>query len=171
MKRKKFLQTACPLIGLGIVDLGLLAACTKEGAQESPPVEVIPVEEQEYLDIKAQLGAENALEIDGNLYLNLSHSNYTELDTIEGFVNDLNERVLLVRSNETTVLAFDNCCPHRGTRNQWTYSNSSFQCNNHGNSFGIEENDTAFCNSNREDGNLLQYSTSLYKDLLKISFD
>lgn len=155
-----------------MVDISLLVACSKEEPSETtPPPQVIPVEEQEYLDIVAQIGAENGIEIDDLLYLNLSHSSYDALASIEGFVNDLNERMLLVRASETSVLAFDNCCPHQGTRNQWSYANSFFRCNNHGNSFGIGSSNVVSCSSNSSDGNLLQYSTSLYKDLLKISFD
>ncbi len=171
MKRHEFLKTACPLVGLGMVDVSLLLSCAKEEAPEEPQEEVIPVEEQEYLDIKAQMGTANVIEIEGSLYFNLSHSNYTALATPEGFVNELDERMLLLRIDETRVVAFDNCCPHRGTRNQWSYANNKFECNNHGSNFGIGNNNTAFCNSNSNGGNLLQYNTALYRDLLKVSFD
>lgn len=169
MNRKKFLQTACPLIGLGAVDLSFIVSCTKENPTEPVP-EAIPVEEQEYLTIMEQIGTQSGIEIDDSLYLNLSHSKYEPLENVDAFINDLEERLLLLRKAVDTVLAFDNCCPHRGTRNQWTYNNNRFKCNNHGNSFGTSTGSTAFCNSNSNGGNLLQYGTALYKDLLKITF-
>jgi nitrite reductase/ring-hydroxylating ferredoxin subunit len=86
------------------------------------------------------------------------------------FVNDLDNGVLLLRQSETSVLAFDNCCPHLGSKNQWSFQNNKFKCANHGNSFGIESNQTVYCSSNSQFGNLRSFNSALYKDLLTVDF-
>ena len=153
-------------------DFGLLVSCAKEETlEEEPQPEIIVREEQDYPIIKAQMGTANVIEIDGSLYFDLSHSDYTALQVLVSFVNELNERILLLRINETDVVAFDNCRPHRGTRSRWSYSNNKFEYNNHENIFGIRNSNTAFCNFNNNGGSLFQYNTAPYYDLLKVSFD
>ena len=96
-------------------DFGLLVSCAKEETlEEEPQPELIVREEQDYPIIKAQMNTANVIEIDGSLYFDLSHSDYTALKVLVSFVNELNDRILLLRINETDVVAFDNCRPHRG---------------------------------------------------------
>jgi nitrite reductase/ring-hydroxylating ferredoxin subunit len=127
-------------------------------------------EESRYHEVK-ELSQPNGYYYENKLlYIDLSNENYGSLEEISAFVNDLENGLLLLRKNTDTIMAFDNCCPHLGTRNQWAYSNNRFRCNNHGNSFGIGEGFTSFCSSNSTSGNLKQFPVKIYKDIILIDF-
>ncbi|MGB3992092.1 MAG: Rieske 2Fe-2S domain-containing protein, partial [Flavobacteriaceae bacterium] len=104
------------------------------------------------------------------LHIHLSHERYKNLEQNESFVNDMENGLLLLRKTEDALLAFDNCCPHLGSRNQWTFSNNKFRCNNHGNTFGTSEGFTSYCSSNSRSGNLRQFPVVVFKDLATVDF-
>ncbi|WP_164969652.1 Rieske 2Fe-2S domain-containing protein [Aquirufa rosea] len=138
--------------------------------QDSITEEPISKEESEYLTRLKDIGTKGYLQEQANVYINMKHDTYYPLSTVNNFVNDQINGILILRKDASTILAFDNCCPHLGSRDQWSYKSSKFTCANHGNSFGINTGQIANCNSNTNFGNLKAYKTTLYKDLLTINF-
>ena len=169
MKRKKFIGNLCPALLLSMLSVPILYSCSKEDNEKTE--EELSEEEAEYLALKEKV-AENGFYTAGKkLHIDLTHLTYKPLGVIENFVNDLENGLLLLRKDEENYMAFDNCCPHLGSRNLWTYNNNKFRCNNHGNSFGIASGYTSYCSSNSNSGNLKQYPLSVYKDLLTVNFN
>ena len=167
MKRQKFIGSICPLLLASMMASPVLLSCSKE---EVPP-EPLSEEEENYLKFKELIGAQGSYTEGKKLYIDLSHQRYEAVKLVGDFVNDLDNGLLILRKDEENYLAFDNCCPHLGSRNLWTFSNNKFRCSNHGNSFGIGGGFTAFCSSNNRSGNLKQYGIALYKDLLTVDFN
>jgi nitrite reductase/ring-hydroxylating ferredoxin subunit len=167
MKRREFTSKACPALVLSIIGSALLESCYNVKDESSA---LIPQEEKEYLDRMKTIGPSGFLLVQNKAYFNIKNSAYSKLLTPVNFVNDLDNGVLLLRQSETSVLAFDNCCPHLGSKNQWSFQNNKFKCANHGNSFGIESNQTVYCSSNSQFGNLRSFNSALYKDLLTVDF-
>jgi nitrite reductase/ring-hydroxylating ferredoxin subunit len=167
MKRREFTRRTCPALVLSIIGSTLLDSC--DNAKEEAAV-IVPQEEKDYLDRMKSIGTAGFLLVQNKVYFNLKHATYSKLLTATNFVNDLENGVLLLRQSDTSLLAFDNCCPHLGSKNQWTFQSNKFKCANHGNSFGIESGQTAYCSSNSTYGNLRSFKTLLYKDLLTVDF-
>ncbi len=162
MKREEFLKSICPALGLSMLAAqATLLSCSK--AEEEPVVST--PQDTPYDALISKTGTKGYFEEGKNVYINLQHPSYTSLKTIGKFVNDETNGILLVRDSETTIMAFDNCCPHQGTRNRWSFANNRFTCGNHGYSFGTESGQIASCNSNAQFGNLKAYVTTLTKDL------
>ena len=78
-----------------------------------------------------------------------------------------NNKVLKISNTE--FRAFDNCCPHNGSQNSWSYSNNEFTCGTHGNSFNIDGSDVKDCNSGATSGGLKKYDASLSGDTLTVT--
>ena len=76
---------------------------------------------------------------------------------------------MLLKISNSEYRAFDNCCPHSGSKNAWSYSNEEFVCATHGNSFGINGNNIVNCGEAATSGDLKTYSTSLSGDSLTIT--
>ena len=167
MKRREFTRKTCPALVLSIIGSTLLESC--DNAKEESAV-IVPQEEKDYLDRMKTIGTTGFLQVQNKVYFNLKHASYSKLLTSVNFVNDLDNGVLLLRQNATSLLAFDNCCPHLGSKNQWSFQSNKFKCANHGNSYGIESAQTANCGSNSQFGNLRSFKTLLYKDLLTVDF-
>ena len=171
MKRKEFFGKTCPAVLLTVLASSeFLSACKNSVAEEMTPQVVIPQEEKDYLARKKAIGTKGYLQEQSTVYVDLAHASYSQLLSIGNYVNDQVNGVLLLRKDETTILALDNCCPHLGSRDRWSYGANKFTCANHGNSYGIGTGQVANCNSNSVFGNLKAYKTALYKDLLTISF-
>jgi nitrite reductase/ring-hydroxylating ferredoxin subunit len=167
MKRREFTLKTCPALVLSIVGAAISKSCSN--AKEEAKI-IIPQEEKDYLDRKKLIGTAGFLLDQNKVYFDLKHASYSKLLTAINFVNDIDNGVLLLRKSDTSLLAFDNCCPHLGTKNQWSFQNNKFRCANHGNSFGIESGQTSRCSSNIQFGNLRSFKSSLYKDLLVVDF-
>jgi len=167
MKRREFAKRACPALVLSIIGIALLESC--DNAKEESAV-IVPQEEKDYLDRMKTIGTSGFLQVQNKVYFNLKHASYSKLLTSVNFVNDLDNGVLLLRQNATSLSAFDNCCPHLGSKNQWSFQSNKFKCANHGNSYGIESAQTSNCSSNSQFGNLRSFKTLLYKDLLTVDF-
>jgi nitrite reductase/ring-hydroxylating ferredoxin subunit len=167
MKRREFTRKTCPALVLSIFGSTLLNSC--DHAKEETAV-IVPQEEKDYLDRMKTIGTTGFLLVQNKVYFNLKHATYSKLLTATNFVNDLENGMLLLRQSDTSLLAFDNCCPHLGTKNQWSFQSNKFRCANHGNSFGIDSGQTANCSSNSQYGNLRSFKTVLYKDLLTVDF-
>ena len=166
MKRQKFIGSICPILLASMMASPILVSCSKE----EEPIVLLSEEEEAYLNIIASLNEDGYLTEGKKLHIHLSHQRYKNLDQNESFVNDMDNGLLLLRKTENTLLAFDNCCPHLGSRNQWTFSNNKFRCNNHGNIFETSEGFTSYCSSNSRSGNLRQFPITVFKDLATVNF-
>ena len=167
MKRREFTLKTCPALVLSIVGAAMSESCS---SSKNEATVVIPQEEKDYLDRLKLIGTAGFMIDQNKGYFHLKHASYSKLLTAINFVNDLEIGVLLLRKSDTILVAFDNCCPHLGTKNQWSFQNNKFRCANHGNNFGIESGQTSRCSSNSQFGNLRSFKTSLYKDLLLVDF-
>jgi nitrite reductase/ring-hydroxylating ferredoxin subunit len=167
MNRADFLKRTCPKIGLSVfLAIGTLESCSKSEQEPSPAP--IPTSDSQY---EALLNKTliNGYYLEGKqLLVNIQKGTYTNLKTVGNYVNDETNGLLMVRKSETTIVVFDNCCPHQGTKNRWSFSNNRFTCANHGYAFGIDTGQVAPCNSNSQFGNLKSFAASLTKDLLTI---
>jgi nitrite reductase/ring-hydroxylating ferredoxin subunit len=172
MKRALFIKKVLVFLGITSSSTLLLSSCEAEEREEEMPLEEeFSEEEQAYLDLKEKTKEDGFL-LDGKLlYIDITNDLYTKLQNTGEFINDSDNYVLLLRKTDETILAFSNCCPHLGTSNRWSYSNGSFRCANHGNSFGTGTGFVANCSSNSTSGNLKQYTTLLDQDILTVDFD
>ena len=169
MRRALFIKKVLVFLGITSSLTLLLSSC--EAEEEMPLEEELPEEEQAYLDLKEKTKEDGFL-LDGKLlYVDITNDLYSKLQNTGEFVNDTDHYVLLLRKTDESILAFSNCCPHLGTSNRWSYSNGSFRCANHGNSFGTGTDFVANCSSNSTSGNLKQYTTLLNQDILTVDFD
>jgi len=158
MKRKDFNNTFCKVFVLSSLSLPALAvSCDKsEDVIETPP------------NIDPELSEYGVKKSGNNLLIYMDHPSFQDLKSPGGYVNNLDHGVLILRKNQETVIALNNCCPHQGTRNRWRLVGDKFLCNNHGNSFGISEGNIAECNSNRTSGNLKQYPASFEDSIITV---
>ena len=172
MKRALFIKKVLVFLGITSSSTLLVSSCEAEEREEEIPVEEeLSEEEQAYLDLKEKTKEDGFL-LDGKLlYIDITNDLYSKLQNTGEFINDTDHYVLLLRKTDETILAFSNCCPHLGTSNRWSYSNGSFRCANHGNSFGTGTGFVANCSSNSTSGNLKQYTTLLNQDILTVDFD
>lgn len=165
MKREEFLKSICPSLALSMLAAqAALVSCAK--AEEEPTVS--SPGDTPYDALISKTGAKGYFEEGKNVYINVKHPSYANLQSIGKFVNDETNGMLLVRDSETTIMAFDNCCPHQGVRNRWSFANNRFTCGNHGHTFGTQSGQTAICNSNAQFGNLKSYVVSLNKELVTV---
>ena len=148
--RRDFIKKTCPTIAFAFFGLSFLEACSSE---EMPNV------------VTTTPTTNN-----GDILLDLNDSSYAELKSIGGFINLTASGLLILKISETVYGAYDNCCPHQGSTNSWTYDtqNQKFKCGSHSNQFGIENNTIVSCNSGNESGNLKSYTTSLSGSILTI---
>jgi len=172
MKRALFIKKVLVFLGITSSSTLLVSSCEAEEREEEMPLEEeLSEEEQAYLELKEKTKEDGFL-LDGKLlYIDITNDLYSKLQNTGEFINDTDHYVLLLRKTDETILAFSNCCPHLGTSNRWSYSNGSFRCANHGNSFGTGTGFVANCSSNSTSGNLKQYNTLLNKDILTVDFD
>lgn len=167
MNRSAFFRKLSELLGISIAVPMLLETCDNE----MTPAEPLSEAEIFYNQLKDQT-AESGFFLDGKqLYVDITHKNYASLLEVGSFVNDVDNYVLLLRKTEGQFSAFNNCCPHLGTSNKWSYSNGKFTCGNHGNSYGTGTGPVANCSSNRSSGNLKSYITEINQDILTVNFD
>ena len=133
MRRALFIKKVLVFLGITSSLTLLLSSC--EAEEEMPLEEELSEEEQAYLDLKEKTKEDGFL-LDGKLlYVDITNDLYSKLQNTGEFVNDTDHYVLLLRKTDESILAFSNCCHHLGTSNRWSYSNGSFRCANHGNSF------------------------------------
>ena len=85
------------------------------------------------------------------------------------YINLTANQLLILKISDNEYRAFDNCCPHSGVRNKWSYGDSKFTCGEHGNSFSTDGNDVKACGSGSTSGGLKRYTASLNGDVLTIT--
>jgi nitrite reductase/ring-hydroxylating ferredoxin subunit len=172
MKRVLFIKKVFVFLGITSTSPLFLSSCEVDVSEEETALEEeLSEEEQAYLNLK-EITKENGFFLEGKLlYIDITNDLYSKLQNTGEFINDSDHYVLLLRKTDETVLAYSNCCPHLGTSNRWSYSNESFRCTNHGNSYGTGSGFIANCSSNNTSGNLKQYTTLLNQDILTVDFD
>jgi nitrite reductase/ring-hydroxylating ferredoxin subunit len=164
MNRKDFIETICPALVLGYFSAAS-QSCSKEKETTTPPVVV----ETEISKIKALFNSSGIYTADKITYIDLKNQFFEKIRTNEKFINLTENGFLLLKTNDQ-YFAFDNCCPHQGTKNLWEYNNNKFRCTNHGNVYGTDKSGTANCSSNRTFGNLKNYDVVVIEqDYLKIT--
>ena len=174
MKRRKFLQNTCPTITFAFFGLSYMQACSKSdddsSSYSSNNSNVIPGD-----SIGTNAGGSGTQTNSGivssvnNITVDLTNSNFSNLSNPGDFIKLTSIGVLLLKLSSSEFRAFDNCCPHSGTKNDWSYSNQEFTCGSHGNKFGIDGNNIVNCGSAATSGDLKNYSTSLAGDSLTIT--
>ena len=120
-KRRKFLKSACAPVVFSMFGVSLIEACSKE--DDSPTLS--------YPNNQENSNGSNSNNI---VTINLEDSNFSSLNNVGGWINYSAENMLLLRIT-SEIRAFSNVCPHQGTQNRWSYSNSKFSCAQHNRSF------------------------------------
>ncbi len=138
-KRRQFLRQACAPVLMAALGIPVLEACSSE-EDESP------------------YGASDNPEPKGPVSIDLSSSTFSSLSTVGGWMNYLSENLLLIRISDTEIRAFNNACPHQGNRDGWSFSDNTFNCKYHNNSY-----------ENSCSGSLTCYQTSISGNTLTVT--
>ena len=158
MNRQEFNNKLCGALIISLLSSPIISGCSSE--------EIIDNQGDEGDDSKFD---ETGFYIEnGVLYVSISNNNYISLNDIGSFINDQVNNKLILRKDEKSVLVFDNCCPHLGSRNRWSFVAGKFRCSNHGNSFGIGESNYSLCSSGATKGNLKQFPATLMNKIIAI---
>lgn len=165
MKRRDFVQHLCPSLVL-IQVLGTSNSCSNT----EDPIEVLSdSEKKEFENVATKYNNDGYFQEGNQVYVNLSNPAFSNLGNNLGYANILDAGVLLIRTEEKTIKAFSNCCPHQGIRGAWVFANGRFKCENHGNSYNINEVNTVSCSSNNISGGLQRYAVVTYRQFVKIT--
>jgi Rieske Fe-S protein len=168
MERRKFLQNTCPTVTFAFFGLSFIQACSKSDDEDSAYGSNSNGNSNDPYGNDSQ--SSNGITESGNtLTLDLTNSTFSGLSSPGDFINLTSVGVLLLKISNTNFRAFDNCCPHSGSKNAWSYANEEFKCGTHGNTFGIDGNNIVNCGSASTSGDLKTYSTSLNNDTLTIT--
>jgi len=174
MERRKFLQNTCPTVTFAFFGLSYIQACSKsdDGGSYSSNSSSNTSTSQTYGN-SSQGGSpqtDNGIVVSGNsVTLDLTNSTFSSLINPGDFVNLTSIGMLVLKISNSEFRAFDNCCPHNGSRDAWSYSNEQFKCNTHGNNFSIDGNNVRECNSGSTSGGLKRYTASLSGDTLNVT--
>ena len=161
-KRRKFLTQACPNIVFALFGLSYLEACSSAKDDDQNM--------QVNGNNNTSSGESSGITTQGNnVNIDLLNGNFISLESIGGNINVISVGILLLRTGENQVLAFDNCCPHQGSRQSWSFSENKWTCSSHGNSYGIDGEDVVSCDSNSRSGGLKSYPTSINGNVLTIN--
>ena len=158
MNREAFNKSMCSAFILSALGLPLLSTSCSKSEEPSEAGEI------------DEILLTDGFKREGNtLTISMEHPKFQELKTPGNFINDLENGVLVLRKNEESIIAVNNCCPHQGSRSRWQYlGDGKFLCTNHGNRFDTGEGNTTACNSNRTSGNLKQYPASFEEAIITI---
>ena len=161
-KRRKFLTQACPNIVFALFGLSYLEACSSAKDDDQNM--------QVNGNNNSSSGESSGITTQGNnVNIDLLNGNFISLESIGGNINVISVGILLLRTGENQVLAFDNCCPHQGSRQSWSFSENKWTCSSHGNSYGIDGEDVVSCDSNSRSGGLKSYPTNINGNVLTIN--
>jgi nitrite reductase/ring-hydroxylating ferredoxin subunit len=141
--RRSFLKTACKPIVLAAFGVPLLESCSTE-------------------DETFSYGANqdnNTIVPRKPVIIDISKNTFSTLQDVGGWLNYLEENILLVRISEEEIRVFNNSCPHQGNRDKWSYSGGVFECGYHNNTY-----------SDNCTGSLTCYDASLDDNILTINF-
>jgi len=155
MNRQDFNNKLCGALIISLLSSPIISGCSSE--------EIIDNQGDDSKFDETGFYIEN-----GVLYVSISNNNYISLNDIGSFINDQVNNKLILRKDEKSVLVFDNCCPHLGSRNRWSFVAGKFRCSNHGNSFGIGDSNYSLCSSGVTKGNLKQFPAALLNKIITI---
>jgi Rieske Fe-S protein len=155
--RRHFLTQTCPSVAFAFFGLSFLVACSSDSNAAGPTNTDQP-------------GGESGFEVNGNtITVDLSNANFSDISEPGGYTNILTAGVLLLRISTTEIAAYDNCCPHDGTRNQWYRTGNNWVCDDHGNSFSSDGVNERSCNSGATSGGLKKFTTTLNNNTLVVT--
>ena len=118
-KRRKFLTEACPNIVFALFGLSYLEACSSAKDDD---------QNMQVINNNSSTGESSGITTQGNnVLIDLSNGNFTGLEGIGGNTNVISVGLLLLRTGENQILAFDNCCPHQGSRQSWSFSDNKWR--------------------------------------------
>ena len=143
-KRRDFLKTACAPVVFSMFGISMLEACS---SGDDDGYSVAPVSSGGCMNSGTSQDAVVAI------YLN--NSNFSKLASVGGWMNYMSENMLLLRISDTQIRAFTNICPHQGSNNQWSHSDSKFVCANHGRSFSDDCSSALTCYNTMIEGTTL----------------
>ena len=178
MERRKFLQNTCPTVTFAFFGISFIQACSKSDDEGSSYASGSNNSSSDTYGNNSQGGGsqgsssqtDNGISVSGStVTLDLNNSTFSTLNNPGDFVNLTSVGMLVLKISNNEFRAFDNCCPHNGTKDSWSYSNEQFKCNNHGNSFSIDGNDIKDCNSGATSGGLKRYTATLSGDTLTVT--
>ena len=160
MERRKFLENTCPTVTFAFFGLSFIQACSKSDDELSSYNSDSNNQSGNAYGNDSQLS--NGITESGNtVTIDLTNSTFNSITNPGDYINLTAVGILLLKISNTNYRAFDNCCPHSGTKNAWSYANEKFKCATHGNSYGIDGNNTVNCGSASTSGDLKVYSSSL----------
>jgi nitrite reductase/ring-hydroxylating ferredoxin subunit len=160
-KRREFLTKVCPTVAFALFGISFLEACSSESTSDEGTVG--------FTDSKGS-GNASAYTIDGNtIKADLNNTFFNKIKIVGGWMMLSDAGILLLRTGEDQILAFSDCCPHRGARTRWEFSNNKFTCQQHGNSYGTSQGGTANCSSGATSGNLARYTTTINENQLVVT--
>ena len=172
MDRRDFLQNTCPTITFAFFGLSYIQACSKSDDSDYNT----SIDNNTSIIINDNSGntssgnTSSGISVSGNIItLDLSNATFNGLNNPGDFINLAANQLLVLKIGTNEFRAFDNCCPHNGTRNKWGFGNDKFTCGEHGNSFSIDGNNIKSCNSSSTSGGLKRYTTSLNGQTLTIT--
>ena len=172
MDRRNFLQNTCPTLTFAFFGLSYIQACSKSDDSDYNT----SIDNNTSIIINDNSGntssgnTSSGISVSGNIItLDLSNATFNGLNNPGDFINLTANQLLVLKIGSNEFRAFDNCCPHNGTRNKWGFGNDKFTCGEHGNSFSIDGNNIKSCNSSSTSGGLKRYTTSLNGQTLTIT--
>ena len=161
MDRRNFLQNTCPTITFAFFGLSYIQACSK--GDDS-------VDNNSTTVNNSTGNVSNGVSVNGNIItVDLSNTTFSGLNNPGNYINLTANQLLILKISANEYRAFDNCCPHNGVRNKWSFGDDKFTCGEHGNSFSIDGSDVKACGSAATSGGLTRYTASLNGDILTIT--
>ena len=94
------------------------------------------------------------------IVIDLTATEFKDLENIGGWMNYTAKNLLLVRVSETSIRVFNNACPHEGVRNRWSFDGSKFLCSEHNRSYSNTCNGSLICYNSILEGNTLTISVA-----------
>ncbi|MDA0985242.1 MAG: Rieske 2Fe-2S domain-containing protein [Bacteroidetes bacterium] len=94
------------------------------------------------------------------IVIDLTATEFKDLENIGGWMNYTAKNLLLVRVSETSIRLFNNACPHEGVRNRWSFDGSKFLCSEHNRSYSNTCNGSLICYNSILEGNILTISVA-----------
>ncbi|MEK9609728.1 MAG: Rieske 2Fe-2S domain-containing protein [Flavobacteriaceae bacterium] len=143
-KRRDFLKTACAPVVFSMFGISMLEACSSgddDGYSAAP--------------VSNGGGMNSGTSQNAVVTIDLNNSNFSKLASVGGWMNYMDENMLLLRISDTQIRAFTNICPHQGSNNQWSHSDSKFICANHGRSFNDDCSSALTCYNTMIEGTTL----------------
>ena len=94
------------------------------------------------------------------IVIDLTATEFKDLENIGGWMNYTAKNLLLVRVSETSIRLFNNACPHEGVRNRCSFDGSKFLCSEHNRSYSNTCNGSLICYNSILEGNTLTISVA-----------